>query len=121
MHSNTIIIFYLVAISNYTCVDLPLIETPTQRDVLKQLIIIYHLWYNIGIALKVSHANLSSQLQSVHSDQLKLQRVLEFWIKEQCTDNISWTTIIIAVESNMVRQKNLGKKLSKFYIYDSKL
>ena len=98
---------------NYTFVDLQLIGTPTQRDVLKQLIIIRHLWYNIGIALNVSNANLSSLLQSVRCDQQKLQLVLEFWNNEECTDDKSWTTIIIAVESNIVRQKNLGKKLSK--------
>ena len=89
-------------------------KVPVPRDLLDLLACIKHKWKMIGVALEVEHSNLESLSQSNKDDSTRLYEVLiEGWMNTMSTD-VTWETIITAVEGSIVSQKSTAIKIRQF-------
>ena len=88
-------------------------KVPVTRDLLDLLACIKHKWKMIGVVLEVEHSDLESLSQSNKDDSTRLYEVLEAWMNTRSTD-VTWETVIAAVEGPIVDQKSTGIKIRQF-------
>ena len=67
----------------------------------------------IGIALEVEHSDLEGLSQSNKDNSTRLYEVLEAWMNTRSTD-VTWETVITAVEGSIVDQKSTAVKIQQF-------
>ena len=89
-------------------------SVPDRHELLEQLADIKHLWYEIGLALKVPDEEIEGLRQKNISDINKLSKVLQYWIS-QCVE-VTWQSIITAVRSKIVGQTQISQEIES-YIY----
>ena len=89
-------------------------KCPVKRDVLVLLADIKYLWYQIGEALDVKFGSLQSHLYSSYPDITKLSLVIQEWMDSQKTSDVTWSTLIEAVECPFVKQIAVGEKMRNY-------
>ena len=67
----------------------------------------------IGVVLEVEHSDLEGLSQSNKDDSTRLYEVLEAWMNTRSTD-VTWETVITAVEGPIVDQKSTAVKIREF-------
>ena len=98
--------------TNVTRSDL-LGKRPVKRDVLVLLADIKYLWHEIGEALEVKFGSLQSHLYSPYPDSRRLSLVIQEWMDSQTSD-VTWSTLIEAVECPIVDQITIGRKMRDY-------
>ena len=93
-------------------------SVPDKHDLLEMLVDIKHLWYNIGIALRVPHTELMSLLHSATPDLLRLSSVLQCWIDKRTTE-VTWNSIITATKSKIVGQTTISDEIRRHVLSSS--
>ena len=89
-------------------------KRPVKRDVLVLLAGIKYLWYQIGEALEVTFGSLQSHLYCSYCNSTKLSLVIQEWMDSQNASDVTWSTLIEAVECPIVDQIALGKKMRNY-------
>ena len=89
-------------------------KCPVKRDVLVLLADIKYLLYQIGEALEVKFGSLQSHLYSTYPDSTKLSLVIQEWMDSQNTSDVTWSTLIEAVECPLVKQIAVGEKMRNY-------
>ena len=117
---------FLYYVSYYQCDDMifpynMLVNKPTTHDVLEQLVCIYAKWREIGNGLGLTFNFLTSLAQSMMSDKIKLEHVIQEWIQldGQSTLNgqstpVNWKTIIEVIKGPIVDNKALSIKIYQY-------
>ena len=88
-------------------------KRPSKRDVLVLLADIEYLWHEIGEALEVKFGSLQSLLHNPHPDSRRLSLVIQEWMDSQTSD-VTWSTLIEAVECPIVKQITAGQKMRDY-------
>ena len=72
-------------------------------------------WFEIGTQLNVPHSVLK-QVERQHNECTRLlTEVISYWIKNAPKDDISWESIITALETpNYVEEPGLARELREF-------
>ena len=98
-----------------------LVNKPTKLAVLNHLVCIYAKWREIGNGLGLSSNFLTSLAQSLVSDRIKLEQVIQEWIQldGQCTSDgqstpVNWKTIIDVIKGPLVQNKALAKEIYQY-------
>ena len=98
-----------------------IVKIPTTHDVLNHLVCIYAKWREIGNGLGLSSNFLTSLAQSLVSDKIKLEHVIQEWIQldGQCTSHgqstlVNWKTIIDVIKGPFVQNKALAKEIYQY-------
>ena len=117
---------FLYYVSYYQCDDMTftqnmLVKKPTKLAVLNHLVCIYAKWREIGNGLGLSSNFLTSLAQSLVSDKIKLEHVIQEWIQldGQCTSDgqstpVNWKTIIDVIKGPIVENKALSIKIYQY-------
>ena len=117
---------FLYYVSYYKCDDMTftqimLVEKPRKLAVLNHLVCIYAKWREIGNGLGLSSNFLTSLAQSLVSDKIKLEHVIQEWIQldGQCTSDgqstpVNWKTIIDVIKGPIVDNKALSIKIYQY-------
>ena len=87
-------------------------DKPNQLDLLIKLAPIASSWWIIGKGLGVSHDYLTGLDQSNMSDQVKLDHVLDMWIKMD--SEVTWKTILDVLMGPLVKNKTLAKEIYQY-------
>ena len=108
----------------YTMSSLIIIHTgctfdsvPDRHVLLELLADIKHLWYEIGVALKVPDEELEVLHQKNISDINKLSKVLQYWIDWGA--EVTWRSIITAVRSKIIGQTQISQEIESYVIQGS--
>ena len=88
-------------------------KEPSITDLLGLLTDIKYEWKKIGWALEVGRGVLGSCTHSYEDDGNKLSTVIESWVDTMVTD-VTWETVIAAVEGPIVNHKSTTLKISDF-------
>ena len=107
-HLTIIIIHYL----NYILDD-----KPNQLDLLIKLAPIASSWWSIGRGLEVNLDDLTSLVQSNMSDQVKLDHVLDIWIKMD--SQVTWKTILDVLKGPLVQEIALANEIYEDFKQES--
>ena len=91
-----------------------MLKRPVKRDVLVLLADIEYLWYQIGEALEVKFGSLQSHLYSSYPVSTKLSLVIQEWMDSQKTSDVTWSTLIEAVECPFIKQFAVGEKIRNY-------
>lgn len=89
-------------------------KRPVKRDILVLLANIEYLWLEIGEALELKFGSLQNHLYSPYSNSTKLSLVIQEWMDSRKTSDVTWSTIIEAVECPIVKQISLGEKMRNY-------
>ena len=89
-------------------------SVPDRHVLLELLADIKHLWFEIGLALKVPDKEIEGLQQKSLSDINKLSKVLQFWIN-QCVE-VTWQSIITAVGSKIVGQAQISQEIQSYVL-----
>ena len=87
---------------------------PDRHVLLNLLADIKHLWYEIGLALKVPDEEIEGLQQKNLSNINKLSKVLKCWIN-QCVE-VTWQSIITAVRSKIVGQTQISQEIESYVL-----
>ena len=85
-------------------------KQPNLRDLLSLLADIEYEWHKIGLALEVEERVLAKCTRSNDDDSDKLYKVIKSWTTTMTTD-ITWDTIIAALEGPIVKHKATAAKI----------
>ena len=99
------------------CLGYILDEKPNQLDLLIKLASIASFWWSIGRGLGASHGDLTGLVQSNMSDQVKLDHVLDMWIKMD--SQVTWKTILEVVKGPLVKNNALAKEIYQYLKQES--
>ena len=88
-------------------------KEPNLTDLLTLLADIEYEWQKIGIALEVKQSVLESCDRSNKDDGYKLLKVIKTW-KTSMTSEVTWETVIAAVESPIVKHNSTAVKMRMF-------
>ena len=95
-------------------VNILIAERPTRHEVLIQLACIDASWRSIGNGLGVSFNFLQGLAESNHSNQVKLDQVIQRWQEMDGKDEgaaVTWSTIFDVVKGPLVQNKTLAMKI----------
>ena len=101
---------YFVVISDIISI---LKETPDENELLDVFILISDQWYDIGLSLQVRHNVLDEIKQSEDNDETKLKKVINIW-KDTKSSSTTWETIITAVESPVINNKEIADRTCQY-------
>ena len=82
-------------------------------ELIRLLSPIEYKWKQIGQALRVSHGDLENILVQRNYNSDRLADVIQFWIDKQTTE-VSWRTIITAVDLPPVLEPSIAKQILDF-------
>ena len=117
---------FLYYVSYYECDNMIFLQNiivnkPTKLAVLNHLVCIYAKWREIGNGLGLSSNFLTSLAQSLVSDRIKLEQVIQEWIQldgQSTSDGqstpVNWKTIIDVVKGPLVENKALAKEMYQY-------
>ena len=88
-------------------------KEPNLTDLLTLLADIKYEWHNIGIALEVKQSVLESCKRSNEDNGYNLFKVINTWMTSM-TSEVTWQSIIAAVESPIVNHKSTAVKMRMF-------
>ena len=88
-------------------------QKPDLTDLLNLLADIDYEWYEIGLALRVEVRVLESCERSNEDNGHKLFKVINSWMTSRVNE-ISWETIIAAIECPIVNHKTTAVKIRMF-------
>ena len=108
LYTYTILIYFL-----FLDISEILKKEPSITDVLGLLTDIKHEWKKIGWALEVGRGVLGRCTHNNENDGHKLTTVIESWVDTMVTD-VTWETIIAAVEGPIVNHKSTAVKIRDF-------
>jgi GTPase SAR1 family protein len=94
------------------CGDNPSTEkskAPNHSELLYLLVPISAKWEHIGLALKVEHNIIDGLRRNEVDNTLRLSKILHAWINKD--NNVTWDTIIQAIEGPIVDNKALVKEI----------
>ena len=92
-------------------------SVPDKHVLLELLADIKHMWYEIGLALKVPDEEIEGLQQKSLSDINKLSKVLQYWIDQGA--EVTWYSIITAVRSKIVGQTQISKEIESYVLQGS--
>ena len=101
---------YFVVISDITSI---LKETPTENELFNPLYDISDKWYDIGLSLQVRRNVLNDLKQSEDDDETNLKKVTNIWRDTKPSPD-TWETIITAVESPAINNKEIADKIREY-------
>ena len=107
-HLTIIIIHYLGYILD---------DKPNHLDLLIKLASIASSWWSIGRGLGVSHGDLTGLVQSNMSNQVKLDHVLDIWIKMD--RQVTWKTILEVLMGPLVQDYALANEIYQYLKQES--
>ena len=67
-------------------------------------------WYDIGLSLQVQRSVLDDLKRSPACSYKKLKKIIEIW-KEKEPSPVTWRTIITAIESYPVNEKEIANRM----------
>ena len=88
-------------------------QKPNRTDLLTLLADIEYEWHKIGLALEVEERVLESCDRSNEDNSHKLFKVIKSWMTSMVTE-VTWETIIAAIESPIVNHKSTAVKIRMF-------
>ena len=98
---------YFVVILDITII---LKESPDVDELFSLISGISDKWYDIGLLLQV-HCNVLDDLKkSEDSNETKLMNLINIW-KDTKSSSTSWETVIAAVESPVINNKEIADKI----------
>lgn len=100
-------LYYFVIISDVTSV---LKQTPDSYTLNHLLMDIDYEWYNIGLCLRVDRTFLKSLKDLQICKYSKLKKVIESW-KDTKPSPVTWETVIDAIESPFVNNKEIANRI----------
>ena len=106
---------YFVVISDITSI---LKETPNEFDLFSLLSGIRDKWYDIGSTLQVRRNVLNEIKRSEDNDITKLAKVI--W-EETKSSSTNWETMITAVESPVINNKEIADEICQHLKYSKLL
>ena len=99
------------------CLGYILDDKPNQLDLLIKLASIASSWWSIGRGLGVSHGDLTGLVQSNMSNQVKLDHVLDIWIKMD--RQVTWKTILEVLMGPLVQDYALANEIYQYLKQES--
>lgn len=69
-----------------------------------------------GVQLKVPGCQLEKFKENPPQPQVSLQRVINFWLEGKTTTDISWDSIICALESDSVNEKKISLDVQRQFM-----
>ena len=98
---------YFVVILDITSI---LKESPDEDELFSLIIGISDKWYDIGLLFQV-HCNVLDDLKkSEGSNETKLKNLINIW-KDTKPSSVTWETVIAAVESPVINNKEIADKI----------
>ena len=94
---------------NFRCI----IERSNRSDLLRVLAPISHIWDLIGMALDIDDCIINGLKRNEVNDKIRLSGILQAWIDKG--DNVTWETIIQAIEGPIVDNKALAEEIRDKY------
>ena len=116
---------YFVVISGITSILKETLDEDDLSYLLSLLFGIRHKWYDIGLSLQVRRNVLDEIKQSEDNDETKLEKVINIW--EETSSSTTWETMITAVESPVINNKEIANrirhrlKISKLLLLSNKV
>ena len=92
-------------------------SAPGAHELLELLAGIKHLWYEIGLALRIPDAELEGLRQNHVNNIVRLSKVLQCWINQN--KEVTWNSIITALRSEIVGQTQVGQKIESYVLKGS--
>ena len=87
-----------------------LLKRPDYNDLLEQLADIDSHWNKIGLALRVP----VNKLNGLNGEQTEnLSEVIRIWMDSGNQDDITWQTVILAIEGTLVNNRRKANKIRK--------
>ena len=88
-------------------------KVPARKDAVELLMPIKDRWYMIGVALKVSLADLDSLKESNNPVEVNLANMIGKWLDTHAKE-ATWEVLLKAVESKIVYSQQTGQKIREF-------
>ena len=85
-----------------------------EHALLSLLVDIDSKWYEIGLSLKLKYNFLHGLNGERFSNTVKLSYVINKWITSADSQDITWETIISAIEGPFVDDKQISRKIHKY-------
>ena len=98
------------------------VERPTLREVLMQLVSIDAKWFKIGEGLGVSYGFLQAFGKTNSSNQVILEHVIEKWLELDGQDGgtpVTWNTIVDVIKGTLVQHKDIAMKIYEYLKQES--
>ena len=92
-------------------------DKPNHLDLLNKLATIASSWWSIGRGLGVSHNDLKGLTESNMSNQVKLDHVLDIWIKMD--NQVTWKTILDVLKGPLVQDNALANEIYQYLKQES--
>ena len=94
------------------CLNYILDDKPNHLDLLIKLAPITSSWWDIGRGLGVSHNDLKGLNESNMSDQVKLDHVLDKWVKMD--SQVTWKKLLEVLMGPLVKNKALANEICQY-------
>ena len=88
-------------------------DVPDKHELLKLLADIDNKWCEIGLSLKIADSVLNDLKSKNMENILKLDEVLQSWIKTDSSP-VTWDTMITAIEGPLVNNMQKAKKILEY-------
>ena len=88
-------------------------DVPDKHELLKLLADIDNKWCEIGLSLKIADSVLNGLKSKNMENILKLDEVLQSWIKTDSSP-VTWDTMIAAIEGPLVNNMQKAKQILEY-------
>ena len=94
---------------------MPFTTEPSLRVLLIELHSVCANWYNIGLELGIPYTTLDCFNQNDRDQLVLLWEVMKHWLKTVVEPRPTWETIVTALRSPLVNEKDVAKQLESKY------